>query len=417
MDKEGLQRQLDDMEEAAEKWRGERRRLNTEIDKLETELADAKAEAARKRAAAAERKGSAPDPAMLLKLQEAADEKLRKAAAEWGAERTQLKSQVNRLEGAVAEAIARAANPLRATQSVKEQFEVQLNRVATEKTELEQAFLRAKTDWEQEKLKMTSEMVKLRRAAQIFGKPIPREDAPEVNPKVRDLENQLKESLAKWNGERERLMGQIHRLEDSTRLWDTERRQLNDHAAQLQQAFMQAEAKIKTFEVAARERRPSEDNKVQELKQEKDELLRQLQDEREDWDAERRRFEQQLQRMSETRDRVSNEVVDQLRKQYEDKLHDAIRQKTQLTEQLQNASTLLEAERVRLRAAQTAGNRSGVDTEAIKSEVSRVEKQISEIIATIDNPDTELATIIRKNVEKAELDAYLRGILFSIGQK
>ena len=238
-----------------------------------------------------------------------------------------------------------------------------------------------------------------------------------MNPKVRDLENQLKESLAKWNGERERLVGQIHRLEDSTRLWDTERRQLNDHAAQLQQAFMQAEAKIKTFEVAARERRPSEDNKIQELKQEKDELHRQLQDEREDWDAERRRFEQQLQRMSETRERVSNEVVDQLRKQYEDKLHDAIRQKTQLTEQLQNASTLLEAERVRLRAAQTAGNRSGVDTEAIKSEVSRVEKQISEIIAIIDNPDTELATIIRKNVEKAELDAYLRGILFSIGQK
>jgi hypothetical protein len=80
-----------------------------------------------------------------------------------------MKSQINRLEGAVAEAIARASNPMRATQSVKEQFEVQLNRVAKEKTELEQAFLRAKTEWEQEKLKMTGEMVKLRRAAQIMA--------------------------------------------------------------------------------------------------------------------------------------------------------------------------------------------------------------------------------------------------------
>jgi hypothetical protein len=353
---------------------------------------------------------------MILKLQEAAEEKVKKAAADWETERAQLKSQVNRLEGAVADAIARAANPMRATQSVKEQFEVELNRVTKEKTELEQAFLRAKTDWEQEKLKMTGEMVKLRRTAQIMGKPIPKDDAPEVNPKVTYLENQLKESLAKWNGEREQLAGQLHRLEESARQWDTERRQLNDHAAQLQQAFMQAEAKIKGFEVAAREPRPSDDNKVQELKRDRDSLQRQLQDEKTAWDAERRRLEQQLQRMSDTRDRVSSEVVDHLRKQYEEKLQEAIQQKTQLAEQLQNASSLLEAERKRLSAAQTGGG-SGLDTAAINAEVSRVEKQISEIIAIIDNPDTELSTIIRKNVEKAELDAYLRGILFSLGRK
>jgi hypothetical protein len=252
-----------------------------------------------------------------------------------------------------------------------------------------------------------------------MGKPILKEDAPEVNPKVRDLESQLKESLSKWNAERELLVNQVRKLEESARQWDTERRQLNDHAAQLQQAFMQAEAKIKAYEVAAREPRPSDENKIQELKQDKDALQRQLQDEKATWDAERRRFEQQLQRVSETRDRVSTEVLDQLRKQYEDKLQDAILQKTQLADQLQNASTLLEAERLRLSAAQksSSGAATGPGTEAIKAEVSRVEKQISEIIAVIDNPDTELATIIRKNVEKSELDAYLRGILFSLGGK
>ena len=420
MDKEGLKRQLEDMEEAAEKWRSERRRLNAEIDKLEADLAEAKAKAARKGAAATEAKNAGPDPVMVAKLQEAADERVKKAASEWETERAQLKSQVNRLEGAVAEAIARASNPMRATQSVKEQFEVELTRMAKEKTALEQAYLRAKTDWEQDKLKMTGEVVKLRRAAQIMGKPIPKEDAPEMNPKVRDLESQLKESLSKWNGERDLLVSQVHKLEETARHWDTERRQLNDHAAQLQQAFMQAEAKSKSYEVAAREPRPSDDKKIQELKQEKDALQRQLQDEKETWDAERRRFEQQFQRMSETRDRVSTEVLDQLRKQYEDKLQDAILQKTQLADQLQNASTLLEAERLRLSAAQkssSGGAGTGPGTEAIKAEVSRVEKQISEIIAIIDNPDTELATIIRKNVEKAELDAYLRGILFSVGRK
>jgi septal ring factor EnvC (AmiA/AmiB activator) len=52
MDKEALQRQLEDLEEASEKWRAERRRMNAEIDKLETALADAKADATRKRESA-----------------------------------------------------------------------------------------------------------------------------------------------------------------------------------------------------------------------------------------------------------------------------------------------------------------------------------------------------------------------------
>ena len=239
----------EELESASERWRSEKRRLNSEIDRLEGALTEAKNS---KPKHAADSKSAGLDPAGIAKLQEAADEKLKKASQEWDAERARLQSQVNRLEGAVAEAIERSNNPMRATQSVKEQFEVELNRVTKERTELEQAFLRARTEWEQEKLKMTGEMVKLRRAAQIMGKPVPKEDAPEINPTVRDLEKQLKESLAEWNGERERLVQQIQKLEESSRQWDAERRQLNDHAAQLQQAFVQAQAKVQGYEVAAR---------------------------------------------------------------------------------------------------------------------------------------------------------------------
>src|SRR3989475_6193420 len=179
-----------ELETASERWRAEKRRMNSEIDRLEAAVVDAKSAAARKRPGSdSDQKSQGIDPATIVKLQEAADEKLKKAAAAWEAERAQLKSQINRLEGAVADAIARASNPMRSTQSVKEQFEAELNRVVKEKTEVEQAFLRAKTDWEQEKLKMTGEVVKLRRAAQIMGRPV---DTPEVNPKIRDLENELK---------------------------------------------------------------------------------------------------------------------------------------------------------------------------------------------------------------------------------
>jgi myosin heavy subunit len=422
MDKEALQRQLDDMEEASERWRAEKRRLNAEIDKLEAALADVKSTAARKKPGTVAGKPEGTDPLAFAKAQEAAEQRVRRAQDEWEAERAKLRSEINRLEGAVAEAIARASNPLRVTQPVKEQFEVELNRVAKEKTEVEQAFLRAKTQWEQEKLKMTSEMVKLRRAAQIMGRPVPKEDTFESNPKVRDLENQLKDNLSHWNAERQRLVSQVQKLEEAARHWDTERRQLNAHAGQLQQAFMQAEAKIQSYEVAARTPNPSEAH-VEELKRERDTIQRQALQARMAWEDERRKLssqieqlEQQLQRVSDSTLPVSNKVVDQLRLQYEQKLQDAIQQKTQLAQELQSASHLLEAERARLTAAHKDSG-AGMDSEAIAAEVARVEAQINEIIAVIDNPNTELSTVIRKNVEKAELDAYLKGIMFTLGKK
>jgi hypothetical protein len=408
-----------ELEASSERWRAEKRRLNSEIDRLEAALVDAKAAAARKRPDSGGKSGL--DPLAVARLQEAADEKLKQAAATWDTERAQLKSQINRLEGAVAEAIARASNPMRSTQSVKDQFEAELNRVAKERTEIEQAFLRGKTEWEQEKLKMTGELVKLRRAAQIMGRPVPKDDAPEANPKVRDLENQLKESLDKWAAEREKLVAQIHKLEDSSRQWDTERRHLNDHAGHLQEVFMQAQAHIQTLELAARSpNAPAA--QAEQLQKEKETMQKDLQETRNAWDAERRqlngqieRLERQLQRVSESRGRVSDDIVDQLRQQYEQRLQDVIKQKTQLADQLQSASSLLEAERGRLSAAQSEKT-PGLDSEAIAAEVTRVEGLISEIIGIIDNPDTELSTIIRKNVEKSELDSYLKGILFALGR-
>ena len=406
-----------ELEAASERWRAEKRRLNAEIDRLEAELGDAKAAAARKHPLSdSDRKSAAPDPVALAKLQEAADEKLKKATVEWEHERAQLKSQIDRLEGAVAEAIARASNPLRSTQPVKEQFEIELNRVHKEKTEIEQAFLRAKTEWEQEKLKMTAEVVKLRRAAQIMGRPV---DTPEVNPKIRDLENELKEAHAKWSAERAELVKQIHRLEEASRHWDVERRQLNDHAGQLQQAFMRAQAQIQAHESAERTK-PTE-AQIEQLRREKEKLQTELEATSKAYQSERLQLNGEIERLEErihyvpgSQDGVSKDVVDQLRKQYEQRLQETIQQKTQLAEQLQSTSSLLEAERARLSARGTT--HSGLDEKDIAAEVSRVESLIKEIVALIDNPETELSTIIRKNVQKAELDAYLKGILFVLNR-
>jgi len=416
----------EELESSSERWRAEKRRLNGEIERLESALSEAKAKAKRP---ADNGKNVGIDPAVIARIQDGANEKLQLATKDWEEERARLKSQINRLEGAVADAIERSSNPMRATQSVKEQFEAELDRVAKEKTDVEQAFLRARTEWEQNSLKMTGEMVKLRRAAQIMGHAVPREDTPEVNPKVRALEDELKQSHAKWSTEREKLVSEIQKWEASSRQWETERRQLNDHAGQLQEAYVQAQAKIQGYEVAARAGNQY-DSKLSELKQQKESLERQLQNARNEWTAERLRLnseidrrDQQIQRIATDKEGVSSEVVEQLRKQYEQRLQEAIQQKTQLAQELQNASQMLETERARLSAeignAEKSPPAKGVDSldrDAISAEVARVEKQIKEIAALIDNPETELSTVIRKNVEKAELGAYLKGILYSLGR-
>jgi hypothetical protein len=80
-------------------------------------------------------------------------------------------------------------------------------------------------------------------------------------------------------------------------------------------------------------------------------------------------------------------------------------------------TSLLEEERDKLGANGTADHKNaGLDPHAIDSEVSRIQDMIAGIAKLIDNPETELSTVIRKNVERAELDAYLRGILFSLGR-
>ena len=55
--------------------------------------------------------------------------------------------------------------------------------------------------------------------------------------------------------------------------------------------------------------------------------------------------------------------------------------------------------------------------EAVQAEAARVEASIQEINSVIDNPDTELSVVIRKNAERAELESYLKGLRFRIADR
>jgi len=417
----------EELESSSERWRAERRRLTSEIDRLESALAEAKGPSRRK--SVSEGKATGVDSQDVAKVQSAYEDKLKKVTTEWEAERSRLLSQISRLEAAVAEAIERSSNPMRSTQPIKEQFEIQLAEAARQRVTVEEELLRAKAMWDEDKKKLTGEIVKLRRLApskalevrdkldKLAGKELA-EDARirELGEKLAQAHSQAEKYHQAALKAREETRSEYEpRLEEAyrerakvdamlatlTKEWDGERQQLHNQLAQLQQTVVQAKSR--------QEQQPDLHEATAQWTKEREGLQGEV---------------QQLQRaLAETRENVSAEVVEQLRLQYDVRIHDMIQQKTQLAQQLQAASSMLETERARFAnevgmSKSAAGENAGIpfDADALNAEVQRVEAMIQTIAAMIDDPATELSTVIRKNVEKAELDAYLRGILFTLGR-
>jgi chromosome segregation ATPase len=484
----------EELESAAERWRSERRRLNLEIDRLESELAGAREKSAKR----SSESHSGIDPVEVAKMRAAADEQLNKAVKEFEAERAQLKAHIEQLEKAVADAIERSNNPLRATLPVKQQFEVKLDEALRAKQQLEDDFRRAQAEWSQEKLRLTGEMVKLRRGSPV-GKAVETRESPkkqvtgkelldesddgarfrvervQMEKQIRELQLALSQSQttddgARFKAERGQLEKQIRELqlalsqsqtaakEHDVRIseyeaklkqasqlrdgiekelknarneWNTVHRQLTTEIARLEAALNEINSAAPSGPVPRHieEQIASLESQLAEAVRSKTRLEDQVGAAKIQWLEERARLQtraKELERtLSESRERMSAEIVDQLRKQYDEKLQEIVAEKTQLAKDLQTASSMLEAERSRFTAELTKSRKTGkpapanatsTSEEAITEEVARIERSISEITALIDDPTTELSTVIRKNVEKAELDAYLKGILFSLGR-
>jgi len=174
----------EELEQATDKFRAERRRLNAEIDNLESELATAKKSGA----------GSADSEVI---------EKLRQASAQWQAERERLMTQISALEGSLTDTIARSSNPLRASQAIKEEFEKKLIEATKLRLDLEHELLRAKMAWDEDKKKLMTELMKARKYApanpyqekedvmRLYGHSGTLEEA-----RIKELESQLGEARA-----------------------------------------------------------------------------------------------------------------------------------------------------------------------------------------------------------------------------
>jgi plectin len=539
----------EEIESASEKWRAERRRLNAEIDRLETKLAETR-ETRRK---APDPKAAKPaDPQEIAQIQAAADEKVKKAAQSFESEREKFQAEISRLQRGIADLIERSNNPLRANQLEKERYETRLEDALKAKRQVEDALLAAKAEWEQEKLKLVAETVRLRRGAPPEKPKSGRDDefvqqlekkldetlrsrdkladdfdkvrvqtrfkqeefdaltvqleqskkeranlekqlremsknpgqssaaqaSPEELSALRDqldksqkeranLERQVRESSrAQEKLEREldkvrqspivmkeAQSAEIERLKEDLRNARAETKQAGGQAEealaaankeraalekQLRDASAQQEKLARELDKlqqsTAGSSAQSESAQITRIKQEyqnaqaearlaaaavKQQHAAELAKLNEELTAARQRLQQLEANAPANPDSVNSEIVEQLRQQYDERMQEMIREKTQLSDELRSVTATLEGERIKLDASDARSansNHNGIKTEVVDAEVERIQEMIAGIAQLIDDPETELSTVIRKNVERAELDAYLKGILFSLGR-
>jgi len=123
--------------------------------------------------------------------------------------------------------------------------------------------------------------------------------------------------------------------------------------------------------------------------------------------------------LTEAVDRVRTELTeerDRLSRQLDELLHSAAKwdsERDQLKEEVRVATSAKD----KAMSEAKVSVQSMAPNESLQGEVHRVEELIRSISAIIDAPETELSLVIRKNVERAELEAYLKGIKFAVTGK
>jgi hypothetical protein len=127
----------------------------------------------------------------------------------------------------------------------------------------------------------------------------------------------------------------------------------------------------------------------------------------EEWDAERSVLVAERNRAQQ---RLADAGSDQ-----EQQLAEAINKvRSQLTEEIESLRRQLDEEKQVAAQAQIAASAHGSskENEAVQAEIARVETVIQEISQIVESSETELSVVIRRNVERAEMVSYLRGLRF-----
>lgn len=136
------------------------------------------------------------------------------------------------------------------------------------------------------------------------------------------------------------------------------------------------------------------------------------------WQSERRKFQDRIAKLEGVIDAATAAQTEKLDndKELERKLEEAAQSKAQLQLDLERAVSELKSQ---IQTSAKAESDQAAHTQVaaiVQSEMVRVRARLDEMEKMMSDPDTELGFEIRLRRETAELEAYLKGLRYSLGE-
>jgi Fe-S cluster assembly scaffold protein SufB len=131
------------------------------------------------------------------------------------------------------------------------------------------------------------------------------------------------------------------------------------------------------------------------------------------WEEERERLTAEISRL-EACLAENSAVVDALRREYDARIEELVHQNERLKQSESAAGPSVSGAEVSILAATEVRLVSEIDNTPIDAEMRRVEAAIGAIETLLQHPNTTASMVARKKTERAELEAYLRGLNFQL---
>ena len=264
----------------------------------------------------------------------------------------------------------------------------------------------ARTDWEVERTRLQKEIQRLETALVLAKEVAPNTAEGNLNleyvTKLCEAEQELEEASEKWRQERRRLVDEIESLETALRKARAGGRSADVQDATVEDLRNKIAAQHAELE-AVREELLTRVATAEDEKSRTEDQLRQAQAA---WEEERAELVAQIGKSTQqarlTEGDIETRLREKLTAEYEWKLKEFSFQKEQLEQKLKEYRPVSPA----------LSDSAGSDP---TSEVARVDEKIAEITAFIDDPNSPLSKVVRKNVERSELEAYRRGLTYRAG--
>jgi len=234
------------------------------------------------------------------------------------------------------------------------------------------------------------------------------------------LQEELSVAECQWNIERKSLRSEMEQSrEELLTRFQTEMEQLKagfeDRRLKIT-AAIEAAAELRFAEKIAAANQDFQ-RREQEIEATADQRFQKTTDE---FNTERNEFQQRIVALEEGIVRSQTMAPEAIRtpvsRELEAKLEEVMVEKAGLEEELRKVNACRNTEAERLDTSQAARSDTRDVSVAVKAEIARIESRAREISGKIEDPSIDLATQIRFNRERNELEAYLKGLRYSLGE-